>query len=40
VIGTAQTSALVAGISRDGVVMSTGLARGLDLRDRARQNAC
>ena len=36
VIGTAQTSALVAGISRDGVVMSTGLARGLDHSDAAR----
>ncbi len=36
VIGTAQTSALVAGISRDGVVMSTGLARGLDHIDSAR----
>jgi undecaprenyl-diphosphatase len=36
VIGTAQTAALVAGISRDGVVMSTGLARGLDHQDSAR----
>jgi undecaprenyl-diphosphatase len=36
VIGTAQTSALIAGISRDGVVMSTGLARGLDHIDAAR----
>ena len=36
VIGTAQTSALIAGISRDGVVMSTGLARGLDHEDAAR----
>jgi undecaprenyl-diphosphatase len=36
VIGVAQTSALVAGISRDGVVMSTGLARGLDHSDAAR----
>jgi undecaprenyl-diphosphatase len=36
VIGTAQTAALVAGISRDGVVMSTGLARGLDHSDAAR----
>jgi undecaprenyl-diphosphatase len=36
VIGVAQTSALVAGISRDGVVMSTGLARGLDHTDAAR----
>jgi undecaprenyl-diphosphatase len=30
VIGLAESSALVAGISRDGVVMSAGLARGLD----------
>src|SRR4029077_1985016 len=30
VIGVAQTSALIAGISRDGVCMSTGLVRGLD----------
>jgi undecaprenyl-diphosphatase len=29
-IGVAQSSALVAGISRDGVCMGTGLARGLD----------
>ena len=36
VIGTAQSSALIAGISRDGVVMSTGLARGLDHSDAAR----
>jgi undecaprenyl-diphosphatase len=36
VIGTAQTSALIAGISRDGVVMSTGLGRGLDHSDAAR----
>ena len=36
VIGAAQSTALVAGISRDGVVMSTGLARGLDHIDAAR----
>jgi undecaprenyl-diphosphatase len=36
VIGTAQTTALIAGISRDGVVMSTSLARGLDHQDSAR----
>lgn len=36
VIGTTQTTALIAGISRDGVVMSTGLARGLDHVDAAR----
>jgi undecaprenyl-diphosphatase len=30
VIGVAQSSALVAGISRDGVCIGTGLARGLD----------
>jgi undecaprenyl-diphosphatase len=36
VIGTVQTSALVAGISRDGVAMSGGLLRGLDNEDAAR----
>jgi undecaprenyl-diphosphatase len=36
VIGVAQSSALVAGISRDGVCMSVGLARGLDHSDSAR----
>jgi undecaprenyl-diphosphatase len=36
VIGTAQASALIAGISRDGVVMAAGLARGLDNSDAAR----
>jgi len=36
VIGTAQTTALIAGISRDGVVMTAGLARGLDNLDAAR----
>lgn len=36
IIGTAQTSALIAGISRDGVVMTAGLARGLDNADAAR----
>jgi undecaprenyl-diphosphatase len=36
IIGTAETSALVAGISRDGVVMTAGLARGLDNADAAR----
>lgn len=36
VIGTAQSAALLAGISRDGVVMSAGLARGLDNEDAAR----
>jgi undecaprenyl-diphosphatase len=35
VIGTAQTTALIAGISRDGVVMTAGLARGLDNADAA-----
>jgi undecaprenyl-diphosphatase len=35
-IGTAQSSALIAGISRDGVVMAAGLARGLDNSDAAR----
>jgi undecaprenyl-diphosphatase len=36
VIGVAQSSALIAGISRDGVVMTSGLARGLDNADAAR----
>jgi undecaprenyl-diphosphatase len=36
VIGAAQTTALIAGISRDGVVMTAGLARGLDNADAAR----
>jgi undecaprenyl-diphosphatase len=35
-IGLGESSALVAGISRDGVVMATGLARGLDNADAAR----
>jgi len=36
VIGFAQSTALVAGISRDGVTMGSGLARGLDHSDSAR----
>jgi undecaprenyl-diphosphatase len=36
VIGVAQSSALAAGISRDGVTMGAGLARGLDHSDSAR----
>jgi undecaprenyl-diphosphatase len=36
VVGVAQSTALVAGISRDGVTMGTGLARGLDHSDAAR----
>jgi undecaprenyl-diphosphatase len=36
VIGVAQSSALIAGISRDGVVMTAGLGRGLDNADAAR----
>src|SRR5581483_3185543 len=36
VIGTAQTTALLAGISRDGVVMSAGLVRGLNNEDSAK----
>jgi undecaprenyl-diphosphatase len=36
VVGTAQTAALIAGISRDGIVMTAGLARGLDNADAAR----
>jgi undecaprenyl-diphosphatase len=35
-IGFAQSLALIAGISRDGVVMTAGLARGLDHEDSAR----
>jgi undecaprenyl-diphosphatase len=36
VVGVAQSTALVAGISRDGVTMGAGLARGLDRSDSAR----
>ncbi|HXZ62502.1 MAG TPA: undecaprenyl-diphosphate phosphatase [Acidimicrobiales bacterium] len=36
IIGVAQSSALIAGISREGVVMSAGLVRGLDHEDAAR----
>ena len=36
VIGTAQSAALLAGISRDGVVMSAGLVRGLNNEDAAK----
>jgi undecaprenyl-diphosphatase len=36
VIGFAQSTALIAGISRDGVVMAAGLARGLDNYDAGR----
>ncbi|HWF54713.1 MAG TPA: undecaprenyl-diphosphate phosphatase [Solirubrobacteraceae bacterium] len=36
VIGTFQTLALIAGISRDGIVMTSGLLRGLDNEDAAR----
>ena len=35
-IGVAQSTALIAGISRDGVCMGSGLARGLDHSDSAR----
>jgi undecaprenyl-diphosphatase len=35
-VGFAQSTALVAGISRDGVTMGTGLARGLNHYDAAR----
>jgi undecaprenyl-diphosphatase len=35
-IGFAQSTALIAGISRDGVCMTTGLLRGLDNEDAAR----
>jgi undecaprenyl-diphosphatase len=36
VIGVAQSTALIAGISRDGIVMTAGLVRGLDNSDAAR----
>ncbi len=36
VIGTFQTAALIPGISRDGVVMTGGLVRGLDNEDAAK----
>jgi undecaprenyl-diphosphatase len=36
VIGVAQSSALIAGLSRDGMCMTTGLVRGLDNSDAAR----
>jgi undecaprenyl-diphosphatase len=36
VIGGSQTAALIAGISRDGIVMATGLLRGLDNEDAAK----
>jgi undecaprenyl-diphosphatase len=36
VIGSAQILALLAGISRDGVTMVTGMARGLSREDAAR----
>jgi undecaprenyl-diphosphatase len=35
-IGLGESTALIAGISRDGVVMASGLARGLDNADAAR----
>ena len=36
VIGVAESAALIAGISRDGMCMTAGLARGLDNSDAAR----
>ena len=36
IIGTAQSAALIAGISRDGIVMTCGLLRGLDNSDAAK----
>jgi undecaprenyl-diphosphatase len=36
IIGTAQSTALIAGISRDGVVMTSGLLRGLNNADAAK----
>jgi undecaprenyl-diphosphatase len=35
-VGLAQSTALIAGISRDGMAMATGLVRGLDNEDAAR----
>jgi undecaprenyl-diphosphatase len=35
-VGLGESTALIAGISRDGVAMATGLARGLDNEDAAR----
>jgi undecaprenyl-diphosphatase len=35
-VGVSESTALIAGISRDGMVMATGLARGLDNADAAR----
>ena len=36
IIGLGESTALIAGISRDGVVMASGLLRGLDNEDAAR----
>jgi undecaprenyl-diphosphatase len=36
VVGVAQSTALIAGISREGVAMTAGLLRGLDHEDSAR----
>jgi undecaprenyl-diphosphatase len=36
VVGLAQSTALIAGISRDGMAMAAGLVRGLDNEDAAR----
>ena len=38
VLGVAQSGGLIAGISRDGMVMAGGLARGLDNSDAARMS--
>jgi len=35
-VGLAQSAGLIAGISRDGMVMSAGLLRGMDNEDSAR----
>ena len=37
-LGVAQSAGLIAGISRDGMVMAAGLARGLDNADAARMS--
>ena len=38
ILGVAQSGGLIAGISRDGMVMAGGLARGLDNSDAARMS--
>ena len=40
VVGVAQSTALIAGISREGVTMGAGLARGLDHSTRRASRSC